>query len=99
MIFNKTLLYSLGIGLILGPMTSNAFADPADDFIYQRLKLFGIGKYEGLPSNPALDHQAKIELGRRLFMDPILSGNNNISCMTCHHPMTGTSDGLALSQT
>ena len=36
------------------------------------------------------------ELGRLLFWDPILSGNRNISCGTCHHPKFGTSDGLSL---
>lgn len=35
-------------------------------------------------------------LGRLLFWDPILSGNRNISCGTCHHPRFGTSDGLSL---
>ncbi|MEM8552000.1 MAG: cytochrome-c peroxidase [Pseudomonadota bacterium] len=39
--------------------------------------------------------QAK--LGQLLFYDPILSGNRNISCGTCHHPQLGTGDGLALS--
>lgn len=39
---------------------------------------------------------AKIELGKVLFYDKILSGNLNISCATCHHPLTGTSDGLSL---
>lgn len=95
MTFNKHLLFTLALGLV----SNVVYADPADDLIYQRLKLFGIGKYETLPVNQSPDHLAKVELGRRLFMDPILSGNNNISCMTCHHPMTGTSDGLALSQT
>ncbi|WP_171126041.1 MULTISPECIES: cytochrome-c peroxidase [unclassified Ruegeria] len=38
----------------------------------------------------------KVELGRLLFYDPILSGNKNISCATCHHPKLGTSDGLSL---
>jgi cytochrome c peroxidase len=36
------------------------------------------------------------ELGRLLFWDPILSGNRNISCGTCHHPRFATSDGLSL---
>ena len=31
-----------------------------------------------------------------LFYDPILSGNRNIACGTCHHPRFGTSDGLSL---
>lgn len=95
MTFNKQFILTLGLGLI----STSVFADPADDFIYQRLRIFGIGKYETPPVNNALDHRAKVELGRRLFMDTNLSGNRNISCMTCHHPMTGTSDGLALSQT
>ncbi|OED36837.1 hypothetical protein AB833_25865 [Chromatiales bacterium (ex Bugula neritina AB1)] len=38
----------------------------------------------------------KVELGRLLFYDKILSGNKNISCSTCHHPSFGTSDGLSL---
>ncbi len=35
-------------------------------------------------------------LGQLLFWDPLLSGNRNISCGTCHHPRFGTSDGLSL---
>ncbi len=38
-----------------------------------------------------------VDLGRDLFFDPILSGNRNISCGTCHDPARGTGDGLALS--
>ncbi|MDH6254294.1 cytochrome c peroxidase [Chryseobacterium sp. H1D6B] len=29
--------------------------------------------------------RAKIELGRKLFYDPVLSRNNSISCSSCHH--------------
>ena len=35
-------------------------------------------------------------LGQLLFYDPILSGNRNIACATCHHPSLGTADGTAL---
>lgn len=38
----------------------------------------------------------KVELGKALFFDKILSGNKNISCATCHHPLTDTGDGLSL---
>lgn len=38
----------------------------------------------------------EVRLGRLLFYDPILSGNRNISCATCHHPRFATSDGLSL---
>ena len=28
----------------------------------------------------------KIELGRKLFWDPVLSGNFDVACASCHHP-------------
>ncbi|MCS5635672.1 MAG: cytochrome-c peroxidase [Myxococcota bacterium] len=40
--------------------------------------------------------EEKVELGRMLMFDKILSGNENIACATCHHPSAGTGDGLAL---
>ncbi len=36
-------------------------------------------------------------LGRLLFWDPILSGQKDVACATCHHPAFGYSDGLDLS--
>ncbi len=39
---------------------------------------------------------ARAELGHLLFWDPLLSGNRNISCATCHHPDFGSSDGVSL---
>lgn len=39
---------------------------------------------------------ARVALGQMLFFDPILSGNRNISCGTCHDPGLGTGDGVAL---
>lgn len=40
--------------------------------------------------------RAEIALGHLLFHDPVLAGNRNISCATCHHPRFATSDGLSL---
>jgi cytochrome c peroxidase len=42
-------------------------------------------------------NQAEAELGWLLFYDPVLSGNRNISCATCHHPRFATGDGVSLS--
>jgi cytochrome c peroxidase len=36
---------------------------------------------------------ALVELGRLLFWDPILSGDRDIACATCHHPDFGYADG------
>jgi cytochrome c peroxidase len=44
------------------------------------------------PSTPA-----KVDLGRLLFWDPVLSGNRDVACATCHHPDLSYADGRALS--
>ena len=59
-------------------------------------------KGRGLGHLPAPNHQfpspgeAKVDLGRNLMFDKILSGNRNISCGTCHHSLAATGDGLSL---
>ncbi len=44
-----------------------------------------------VPADPA-----QAEIGRLLFFDPILSGNRNIACATCHHHDFAGGDGLPL---
>ena len=44
----------------------------------------------------ASDPTTKSELGRLLFWDPILSGNRDIACATCHHPDFAYADGRDL---
>ena len=39
----------------------------------------------------------KVELGKKLFFDPRLSGDNKMSCATCHIPDKAYGDGLAVS--
>lgn len=46
---------------------------------------------------PSPDTPEIVELGRLLFFDKILSGNRNISCATCHHPLSSTADNLPVS--
>ena len=50
-----------------------------------------LGQISALPDSfrfPADNppNKTKIELGRLLFYDPILSGSKDVSCATCHHP-------------
>lgn len=40
---------------------------------------------------------SKVELGFRLFFEPKLSGNNLMSCATCHDPTKGFSNGEAFA--
>ncbi len=44
---------------------------------------------------PPVTHEM-FELGRALAFDKILSGNQNISCLTCHHPDESSGDGRQL---
>ncbi len=47
------------------------------------------------PDNPTTE--AKIELGRLLFWDPVLSGHGDVACATCHPPDFAYADGRPLS--
>ena len=40
---------------------------------------------------------AKEELGELLFWDPVLSGQQNVACASCHHPDFGWADGRNFS--
>ena len=66
------------------------------------LPAFATGQSAQLPAAPLTEadfnaYDPKLaEIGRLLFYDPVLSGNRNISCGTCHHHDLATGDGLAL---
>ncbi len=46
---------------------------------------------------PAYQPPERVELGRMLFFDKILSGNKDTSCATCHSPEFHSTDGLSTS--
>lgn len=43
----------------------------------------------------SLNSPERIELGRLLFFDPVLSADNKVSCAHCHSPYAGFGDGRA----
>jgi cytochrome c peroxidase len=50
------------------------------------------------PIEPAPEIRSElVELGQALAFDKILSGNKDVSCLTCHHPQHATIDDLSLS--
>jgi cytochrome c peroxidase len=55
---------------------------------------------QGLQPNPGAERREGdtplARLGQALFFDPILSGDQNISCASCHHPSLAMTDGRAL---
>lgn len=60
-----------------------------------RSELFLAG-VEPLPEPPAVSDEL-FALGRALFFDKILSGNQDVSCATCHLPQFATGDGRTLA--
>jgi cytochrome c peroxidase len=50
-----------------------------------------------VPPPPPRPSPALVGLGQALYFDKILSGNRDVSCATCHDPLTHTGDALSLS--
>ena len=66
---------------------------------YESLRDAGVGGLKtALP--PARDgfSPQQIDLGRYLFFDPLLSGDDSLSCASCHHPDLGFADGRPRSK-
>jgi len=65
---------------------------------YASLENGGVGGLKtGLPEIRDGFTPKEIDLGRYLFFDPILSGNNKQSCASCHNPDKGFADGRQFS--
>jgi len=73
---------------------SDTFAEPSlDAGLRQDLSRWGV-----IPIGPmAVQDPVLVDLGRALMFDPILSGNRDVACATCHHPATHEADGLSLA--
>ena len=56
---------------------------------------FVFGRFEVPADNPLTEES--VELGRRLFYDARLSGNNTVSCATCHQQQFAFTDGRGTS--
>jgi cytochrome c peroxidase len=52
---------------------------------------FVFGRFQVPSDNPLTEES--VELGRRLFYDPRLSGDNTVSCSTCHQQHLAFTDG------
>ncbi|GAB4572565.1 MAG: His-Xaa-Ser system-associated MauG-like protein [Anaerolineae bacterium] len=81
----------MAVLIALVALPASAQPDPHET-LRARLAAHGVTPLPALPPpDPAL-----YRLGEALFYDPILSGNLDTACATCHHPLLGTTDGLSL---
>jgi cytochrome c peroxidase len=77
--------------------SSKSFAgDTLDNYLRYQLNFFSVKPMENQNNN---SNRFQYELGKQIFISPLISGNKNISCMTCHSPMKGTGDNRATSLT
>ena len=56
----------------------------------------GLDEYYPVPETNPLTRD-KIELGRRLFFDPLLSADGTVACASCHQPELAFADTVAFS--
>lgn len=81
--------------LSIAAASPNRFLSPtvatlSDSGAFQADYLINFGTFRSTPQ--------KVSLGRTLFFDPLLSGNNTRSCASCHQPERAFTDGLSKSQ-
>lgn len=86
-------LWAVFAGVPASGASARASDAPATAALRAAARSHGAGP---LGARPRVD-PAMAALGEALFFDPILSGNRDISCGSCHHPQAGSGDGLPLS--
>ena len=96
------LKYSLlitSLGAMMVACTKDQALQPADGWAYDptpyNLETPVNMEITSPPGNPLTEQGVK--LGHYLFFDPILSGDNTMSCATCHSLDAGTSDSRRFS--
>lgn len=83
-------------------MNACRFSDNKKQDVTRKKEPVAPGRISALPEdyfspadNPTTAE--KIELGRLLFYDPILSGNKDVACASCHHPEFGYAESLPIA--
>ncbi|HEX4600224.1 MAG TPA: cytochrome c peroxidase [Gemmatimonadales bacterium] len=90
---------SLGLGLLVlaagceGTTPTNTLPLAIDAQVRNSFQGYGVVPIGSLPAQDT----ALVALGQALMFDPILSGNRDVACATCHLPATAAGDGLALA--
>ena len=92
---SKTLLICCGSLALLGCEEGTTL--PADIEIRDYSELFSALPDQALYPKDNPYSQEKEYLGEMLFWDPILSGDQNVACASCHHPYFGWADGRQFS--
>jgi cytochrome c peroxidase len=97
------LLLILSAGFVLGGCSSDD--DVEDELSAEIRQLYG-DQLVAMPAAPPYPPDnspstpgfaARLDLGKALFYDPLLSGDDDVACGHCHHPAFAWGDGRKLS--
>jgi cytochrome c peroxidase len=90
------------LGAVVLAVFSARFFVASDGRSQDRVSLRSDDRFSALPvaaqapaDNPTTAE--KVTLGRLLFWDPVLSGQQDVACATCHHPRFGYAENRDLS--
>jgi cytochrome c peroxidase len=87
------------VGVIAGPLAAQSELGRATSALPSAAQFFGdkLPRWFPVPRIPADNPitEEKVELGRHLFYEPMLSGNSTYSCASCHQQSLAFTDGLA----
>lgn len=92
----RRLVYGLGIMLAAAVSLRGAGDGPLPGYSLTTIPR-GLPKERPTPKDNPLT-EAKVQLGRQLFFDPILSADGTVSCSSCHDPAYAFSDRKKLSE-
>jgi cytochrome c peroxidase len=95
-LFGFALPFAALLGACGGTSAGGSSGDASPEEIQALRDELLVAGIQPLPDPPPVS-EALFRLGQALFFDKILSGNQDVSCATCHAPQFGTSDGRTLS--
>jgi cytochrome c peroxidase len=87
---------ALGVGLTLTLLMAFGWTEPTSQLEQWKASY----RRPSLPAPEPADNQSnpeRVQLGKKLFFDPRLSGNGQLSCATCHNPGLSWGDGLPVA--
>ena len=86
-----------GVTVVLVSIVPFLASSPISDELWRPKIPLGLDLYLPVPEDNPLTKE-KVELGRKLFFDPLLSRDQTLSCAGCHDPERGFTDGRAISK-